>query len=233
MTTFDSTFTEFIGLMPMLWAGFCMVLGSFAGGFVAARLSSLKRKADGILHGAVTWAVTTILFAGLASAIGVALVGGIFSSMTQLAQVQEQVADGEGALGEFLRENMEAMGPLTLATLKVNIQAGQRDAAVNLILASTDLDVERAREVVDQAVILHGTDLREQPDQVAPTPDVPAEVTAVRKPRSSRELVSNELGMRRGGAAAWLVFGAVLVALSASLFGGRLGVLVALPPNPA
>lgn len=65
----------------MLWAGVSMLIAAYIGGYVAARMSGLKRKADGVLHGMVTWAVTTILFAVIAASAGGSLLGGIFNSM--------------------------------------------------------------------------------------------------------------------------------------------------------
>src|SRR5690606_2368240 len=37
------------------WNGLSMLLAAFVGGYVAARMSGLRRKADGVLHGFVAW----------------------------------------------------------------------------------------------------------------------------------------------------------------------------------
>lgn len=40
-----------------------MLLAAFVGGYIAARSSGLRRTADGVLHGVVSWGATTLLFA--------------------------------------------------------------------------------------------------------------------------------------------------------------------------
>src|SRR5690606_5139321 len=92
------------GSAPLLWAALSMLVSAFVSGYVAARMSGLKRKADGILHGAVSWAVTTLLFAALATTIGGIMVGTVFSSVNQVAAAQAQAAREEGPLFALLRD---------------------------------------------------------------------------------------------------------------------------------
>lgn len=54
------------------WQALTMLIAAFIGGYVAARMSGLHRRSDGILHGFVAWGVTTVLLAAFAtSALGV------------------------------------------------------------------------------------------------------------------------------------------------------------------
>src|SRR6478609_2845631 len=39
----------------LLWAAFAMLVAALVAGYIAARMSGLKRRADGLLHGAVSW----------------------------------------------------------------------------------------------------------------------------------------------------------------------------------
>src|ERR671926_720493 len=73
------------GAGPLMWAGVSMLIAAFVGGYVAARMTGLKRKVDGVLHGVVSWAVTTLLFATLATSAGGSLLSGIFSNMVPAA----------------------------------------------------------------------------------------------------------------------------------------------------
>src|SRR3569623_337318 len=66
---------------PLLWAGLSMLISAFIGAYVAARMSGLMRKVDGVLHGAVSLAVTTLLFAVLATSVSGSLLSGIFSNV--------------------------------------------------------------------------------------------------------------------------------------------------------
>ena len=49
------------------WQTLSMLFAALVGGYVAARLSGLRRTVDGFLHGAVSWGATTVLYAALAT----------------------------------------------------------------------------------------------------------------------------------------------------------------------
>src|SRR3954471_7515087 len=60
------------------WQAASMLVAAIVGGYVAARLSGLRRTADGVLHGAVAWGATTVLYALLATTALGALTAGMF-----------------------------------------------------------------------------------------------------------------------------------------------------------
>jgi hypothetical protein len=60
------------------WQAVSMLTAALVGGYVAARLSGLRRTADGVLHGAVSWGATTVLYAVLATTALGALTAGMF-----------------------------------------------------------------------------------------------------------------------------------------------------------
>ncbi len=49
------------GIAQGIWAVVSALIALFAGGWVAGRLAGMPRKTDGMLHGVVTWALTTLL----------------------------------------------------------------------------------------------------------------------------------------------------------------------------
>lgn len=65
----------------LLWAGIALLLSGFAGAFVTGYLCGLKRRTDGMVHGVVSWAVTTLLFVILATSAGGSLLSGMFSEV--------------------------------------------------------------------------------------------------------------------------------------------------------
>ena len=71
------------GIGALIWAGLSMLISALVGAYVAGRMSGLKRKTDGMLHGVVSWAVTMLLFVVLATSAGGSLLSGLFSSVTQ------------------------------------------------------------------------------------------------------------------------------------------------------
>ena len=60
------------------WQTISMLVAAIVGGYVAARLSGLRRTADGVLHGAVSWGATTVLYAALATTALGTLTAGMF-----------------------------------------------------------------------------------------------------------------------------------------------------------
>jgi hypothetical protein len=64
------------------WQTVSMLIAALVGGYVAARLSGLRRSADGLLHGAVAWGATTVLYAALATTALGTLTAGMFGLLT-------------------------------------------------------------------------------------------------------------------------------------------------------
>lgn len=112
-----------ITLAAASWASVSMLVSALFGGYVAGRSSGLRRTGDGVLHGVVAWAVTTLLYTALATTAVGALTTGLF-----------------GLVGGSLEGNgtQAAVGA-----------AGDRDRAME---ALTDLgfSAEQARSVLDQ-----------------------------------------------------------------------------------
>lgn len=199
LTATDLSQGEAMGMGPLLWAGVSMLVAAFVGGYVAARMSGLKRRADGILHGAVSWAVTTILFASLATSVGGTLVSGVFSNMGQLAR--SSAAGGDTPLAALMRSQGGRMDADALRQLQDYLSNGQRDEAVQLVSSMLGLDQAKASALVDQAMILSGS-----PGAASP---------------QGRAAADN--AMHSAGATAWVIFGAVALALLIGIGGGALG----------
>lgn len=190
-----------MGMGALIWAALSMLIGAFVGGYVAARLSGLKRRSDGVLHGAVSWAVTTILFTVLATSIGGMLVSGVFSNLAQLAGTTA-TASGASPIGAFMRSQGVNVDADTLRQLQQHLQAGQREPAVQLVRNATGFAQTRAEAIVDQALILTGS-----PEAA-----------------SSEGRQAAEGAMQTAGTAAWGLFLPLALALAIGIIGGVLGV---------
>jgi hypothetical protein len=189
------------GTGPLIWAAVSMLISAFIGGYVAARMSNLKRKVDGLLHGAVSWAVTTLLFVSLATSVGGSLLSGVF---TNVVPNVAQAATSSGGVASMLKNRLGVNAdPSTLRRLQNDIQAGRRDDAVELMVGSMNMDRSRAETVVDQALIVSGS-----PQEASP---------------QGRETANSAL--RKASAAAWGVFFAVLLSLVLGVIGGLLGAM--------
>ncbi|HEY8609259.1 MAG TPA: hypothetical protein VIM12_19245 [Noviherbaspirillum sp.] len=194
---------ESMGTGPLIWAGISMLVAAFFGGYVAARMSGLKRKADGVLHGAVSWAVTTIMFVILATSVGGALVSGVFSNMNKLAGAAgaQTASGGQSPLASLLRMQGANVTPQAMRQLQQHLQDGQREQAVQLVGGTMGVEQAKAEALVDQALILAGT-----PDAA-----------------SQQGKVKAEDAVRAAGTAAWVVFLTVALALAIGIIGGMLG----------
>jgi hypothetical protein len=196
------------GIGPLVWAGVSMLVAAFVGGYVAARMTGLKRKVDGILHGVVAWAVTTLLFATLASSAGGAMLSGVFTAVNPAGMVAGSTAGGGNASGlaAMLKSRVGAnASPTTLQSLEQLIQSGRRDEAIRFMSTSMGVDRTRATTIVDQALIVSGS-----PERASP---------------QAREAADRALGA--ASTAAWTVFLAVALSLALGIAGGALGALAA------
>jgi hypothetical protein len=183
----------------LIWAGLSMLIAALIGAYVAGRMSGLKRKTDGVLHGVVTWAVTTLLFVFLATSAGGSLLSGLFSSLNPGAAVAQS-----GGVGALINRQMGTnVSPESLRTLQEHIGAGRRDQAIDYMSSSMGVKRDRAAGIVDQALILSGS-----PEQASP---------------AGRDAANQAL--QQAGTTAWIAFGAVALSLMLSLLGGAIGAM--------
>lgn len=195
-----------VGSLALLWAGISMLLAAFVGGYVAARMSGLKRKADGILHGVVAWAVTTLLFAALASSAGGSMVSGLFSA------VNPAVVNAAPAVVQYAPGDVDALlrrqigGTVNDDTMKMLVQAireGRRDEAIQVMVYVIGMDEARAASLTDQALIFSGS---------------PQRASAQGRAAADRVAAASDM-------AAWAVFLAVALSLLLGIAGGAFGAM--------
>jgi hypothetical protein len=94
------------------WQTISMLVAAVVGGFVAARLSGLRRTGDGVLHGAVSWGATTVLYAALATTALGTLTAGMFGLLAPSAPEATASASSTPALGDRdqMQRTLESMG---------------------------------------------------------------------------------------------------------------------------
>lgn len=99
-----------VGIGAMIWWVLSGIAAFYAGGWVAGRLSGFPWRTDGILHGLLTWGVTTLfLFLFLTSTIG-ALIGGGFGMLSS-KQSQQQNSQQQGSQSAGGQGGMSAIMP--------------------------------------------------------------------------------------------------------------------------
>src|SRR5688500_18994951 len=99
-----------IAMAAAAWQTASMLIADIVGGYVAARLSGLRRTADGVLHGAVSWGATTLRYAALATTALGTLTAGMFGLLAPAAP--EATASASPALGDRgqMPRPLESMG---------------------------------------------------------------------------------------------------------------------------
>ncbi|MDQ9170466.1 hypothetical protein Q8A64_08585 [Oxalobacteraceae bacterium R-40] len=210
LSTSSASEGDGVGMGPLIWAGLSMLIAAFIGGYVAARLTGLKRKADGVLHGVVTWAVTTLLFASLATSATGSMVNSIFTNVGSAATrtgaaAVESPSRTPGVLGMLKSQIGGNVSPESLGQLQDYIQAGQREQAIRHMTGSMGVEQSRAETIVDQALILSGS-----PEQA-----------------SEPGRASADRALDTASKAAWAVFGAVALSMLLGIIGGVLGAISA------
>ena len=145
LSAVDTQSADPAGSVPIatgIWTGISMLISAFVGGYVAARMSGLSRMGDGLFHGFVSWGVTTVLFAYLATTAVGSMLGGTFNVLGQGLQGAAQ-----GAVSQAENPNSRA----TQAGQELRQQAGQVvDQAAAIVQG--DQVSPQVREVADNTV---------------------------------------------------------------------------------
>jgi hypothetical protein len=92
-----------------VWQTISMLVAAIVGGYVAARLSGLRRTGDGVLHGAVSWGATTVLYAALATTALGTLTAGMFGLLAPSGSEHASAAAAAGDRDQAQR-TLESMG---------------------------------------------------------------------------------------------------------------------------
>lgn len=147
--------TAGLGIGSAIWYIVSSLLSLFLGGWVAGRLASAPRLFDGVIHGVLTWCLTTLLTiyfltTTVGSIIGGAgrLIGGIVS--TAGSAVGSAVQSAGPGLGNAVKDQLQANG------IDVeNLDLGDLQKEVNTVLRQTgdpDLNPNALERKADRAV---------------------------------------------------------------------------------
>lgn len=208
LTAVDPQAAEPVGAVPIgtgIWTGVSMLVGAFIGGYVAAHMSGLSRLMDGMLHGFVSWAATTLLYLFLAATALGAILGGTFAIIGQGLQiaapaVQQQNGAAQNALSAMITgAGGQEVDAQTLKSIQQAMTTGDRDGAVNILVEEVGLEPESATKVVDGIMPL----LAQNGEQVA---------------TQATEVLT---------ATSWWLFIGLLLSLALGIAGGAAGVRAA------
>lgn len=100
------------GLGAAIWWSVSALIAMYTGGWFASRMAGVATTGDGVVHGILTWGVSTILTLFLFSTAVGKIVGGGFSVMGQAVGAAGQTAQqpGESRLGKVVESQLERRG---------------------------------------------------------------------------------------------------------------------------
>lgn len=120
------------------WNAIGMLIAALVGGFVAARASGLRRTADGMIHGVVSWGAAMLFFAILSGSLTGTAISGMFG-MTSTSPVAARSAN-----------------PVPLGDLISSLERGDRASAMSIMRERFGLSEEQAAEAADRALAMSG-----------------------------------------------------------------------------
>lgn len=127
------------------WNAGSMLVGAFVGGYIAARASGLRRLGDGVLHGAVSWGATTLLFAALTMSAAGGALGGLYNTIAPRVG---------GAMGSMMQPGA-MMGAMDGAVADA-VRSGDREAVVAAMRDSMGMGEAQANRAADLALATAG-----------------------------------------------------------------------------
>ena len=207
LTAVDPQAAEPVGGVPLatgIWTGISMLVGAFVGGYVAGRMSGLARSVDGMLHGFVSWGATTLLYSVLMVSAAVDILGGTFKILSQGIQGTAQAGSGGNIMdqlaGAIAGNGQGTVNAQTLSALQQAMSAGDRDAAIDIMVSQMGFEPDRAAQTVDRTMPLLGPNAGQ----------------------TARTAADQATGVAT--AASWWLFLGLLISLALGVAGGAAGV---------
>ena len=243
-----------IPLATGLWTGVSMLISAFIGGYVASRLSGASVRAEGLFHGAVLWAVTSVVFAWLGTTALSFMIGGLF---TTLGGGMQMLGQGVGTAVSAAASKVAGSGTanITAADLRTQIESalkatekpelqpgtirkdiGQKNAqardggSIQNLTESTLGEIRDKLAAMDRGaavnVMVNKLGMSERQAQEVAQSAIGAveSIKGAGKDIKDKSLDLGNATMTGVGSAAWWLFVLAVLSLGASLIGGALGI---------
>ncbi len=152
-----------IGIGAGIWFAVSLLLALFAGGYVAGRLAGVPRRQDGLLHGLLTWGLTTLLtfylltttVGGLIGGTARVLGNGLSAASSGIAAVAPGIADAAGNAADAVSDQVQGIGELDLSALQQQVegilnQAGVDTSAISSTISDTISTTQQLSETVSE-----------------------------------------------------------------------------------
>jgi MFS family permease len=140
----DRPDAETLSTAAAAWNGASMLVGAFIGGYIAARASGLRRLSDGVLHGAVSWGATTLLFAALTMSAAGGALSGLYSTIAPRV------------MGEAMEQGSGGMVSAMSGQVADAVRRGDREGVVSAMQDSMGMSAAQANRAADVALAAAG-----------------------------------------------------------------------------
>lgn len=136
-----------LGSASGLWTMGTVLIATFVGALAAARLAGSPEKADGVLHGLITWATSTLVIVYLLTSGVSAVIGGTFGALGS------SVSSLTSAVGNLGPQSLSALPDGIEADARALLQRGEQqvDQAADAAQQQGQQAAETARQATGEA----------------------------------------------------------------------------------
>jgi polyhydroxyalkanoate synthesis regulator phasin len=190
-----------LGIGTAIWSIISFLLALFAAGWIAGRLAGSPKKLDGLLHGVVAWALTTLVVMWLMTTTVSSLIGGAFSLLGNVASasaqaVQQAVSQVGGQTvedavqqlpWEQIRQRVEQALPadveldreaLMAAFREFVTEGGDRQAVIDILVQQGGMSQEEAESTLQTLEAEYQQAVQEIEQQAGQTAQAAAEAVS-------------------------------------------------------
>jgi hypothetical protein len=159
-----------------IWMLLSGIIGLFAGGWIAARLSGTRNDLDALLHGFLTWGTGTVVSLVLLTSAGMAVLGGTLNAASNVAgpvvsrQTDPNISNranlsgsSERDVDQFIRQRLDSLpsvdvdgsGSELISSLRMSIQAAnptatQTQNAADALASHANMNRTEAQQTIDR-----------------------------------------------------------------------------------
>jgi hypothetical protein len=181
-----------------IWGIISFLIALFAAGWIAGRLAGDPKKLDGMLHGVVAWALTTLVVMWLMTTTVSSIIGGAFSLLGNIASASAQavqaaaggetLADAAQQLPwEGIRQRVEQALPadvdldreaLMSAFRELVLEGGDRQAVIDILVQQGGMSPDEAESTLQNLESEYQQAAQEAEQQVGQAAQAAAETVS-------------------------------------------------------
>lgn len=146
-TSPDGASAQSVGTGSALWFAIASIISLFTGGWVAGRLAGIPHRADGVLHGIITWSLVTLVTIYLLTTTLASVISGATGAVGTLFNAAGAGIAAVAPGAEKAAEHAAAENGITLDTLTAKYQHLLNETG-NPRLNSTSLKVHEKHDAM-------------------------------------------------------------------------------------